>query len=77
MKEHFPLHYTLASGTEVTVEKKGDETYEFILKPHGKEAENFVYVEDGRRSKAEWDEELDFEQLEALRAFWLRHEGVV
>ncbi|HKH61642.1 MAG TPA: hypothetical protein VKA49_12465 [Flavitalea sp.] len=76
MKEHFPLQYTLASGTEVTVDKKNAETYEFILKAHERAAENFIYVNDGR-PKAEWDEALDFEQLEALRTFWLKYEGVV
>ena len=76
MKEHFPLHYTLSSGTEVTVDKKDAQTYEFILKPHGSSAENFIYVNDGR-PKAEWDDALDFEQLEALRTFWLKVEGAV
>ena len=73
MKEHYPAHFTLGSGTKVTVDKKGADTYEFILQPPQKAPGNFIYVDDGR-PKAEWDEALDFEQLEALRTFWLMHE---
>lgn len=76
MIENFPAQYTLESGTKVTVHKKGADTYEFILKPVEKVAGNFIYVDDGR-PKAEWDEALDFEQLEALRTFWLMNEEVV
>ena len=76
MIEKFPIEYTLESGTKVMVNKQDEDTYEFLLKPVAKSASNFVYVDD-ERPKADWDESLDFEQLEALRTFWLMNEEVV
>lgn len=72
----FPLHFTLASGTEVTVHKTGRNTYDFTLKPTEGATDHFTYVEDDR-PKSEWDELLQFEQLDALRTFWLRTEDVI
>jgi nitrous oxide reductase accessory protein NosL len=76
MIENFPIEYTLESGTRVVVNKTGTDTYDFSLKPLEKSAGNFIYIDDGR-PKAEWDESLDFEQLEALRTFWLMNEEVL
>lgn len=76
MSKSFPLEYTLESGTKVTVTKKDAGTYEFLLKPAHKPAGQFTYVDDAR-PKAAWDDSLDFEQLEALRTFWLMTENVV
>ena len=76
MVKHFPIEYTLESGTKVTIYKTGADTYDFSLKPHDKAPRQFTYVDDGR-PKAAWDESLDFEQLEALRKFWLRDENVL
>lgn len=76
MIENFPVEYTLESGTRVTVDKKGADTYDFSLSPVEKPAAQFTYVDDGR-PKSEWDNALDFEQLEALRSFWLMNEEIV
>lgn len=76
MSKHFPLQYTLESGTRVTINKTAAGTYDFILKPHDHAERWFTYVDDGR-PKAAWDDTLDFEQLEALRKFWLIAEDVV
>ena len=76
MVKEFPLKYTLESGTKVVVNKTGGDTYDFSLTHHEKPVTQFVYVNDGR-PKAEWDEKLSFEQLEALRHFWLVTEGIV
>jgi hypothetical protein len=76
MAERFPIEYTLESGTHVTVNKTGPDTYHFDLRPTKKPARQFTYVDD-QRPKSEWDETLDFEQLEALRHFWLTNEKVI
>ena len=76
MKEHYPMEYTLSSGTHVKVDKTGVNSYEFHLKhAHGAE-EQFTYIDDDR-PKTEWDERLEFEQLDALRTFWLKTEDVL
>jgi hypothetical protein len=70
MIHNFPIEYTLESGTRVTINKESADTYDFFLKPIKKPAGQFTYVDDGR-PKSAWDDSLDFEQLEALRKFWL------
>ena len=76
MIESFPVEFTLESGTNVTVDKMAADTYHFSLKAAKKNATDFTYVEDGR-PKSAWDDTLDFQQLEALRTFWLMNEDVV
>lgn len=76
MIENFPVEYTLERGIKVTVDKKEPDTYNFVLRSSGKPMESFTYVDDGR-PKAEWDERLGFDQLEALRKFWLMNEEVL
>lgn len=76
MADSFPLKYTLESGTHVTVDKKGDNTYDFSLQPTEDPATGFTYIDDGR-PKSEWDDKLEFEQLQALRKFWLETEDIV
>jgi len=69
------MEFTLESGTHVMVKKTGEDTYEFFLKPTHGPAEQFTYRE-GEHTKAEWDQMLEFEQLDALREFWLKTEDV-
>lgn len=76
MTESFPLHYSLESGTDVTVKKSGNNTFDFILKSIQGTSTGFTYIDDGR-PKAEWDDMLDYEQLQALRKFWLETEDIV
>jgi hypothetical protein len=75
MDNKFPLYFTLDSGTNVTVADEGAGNYLFTLKPEDGTARQFTYA-DGAHTKAEWDELADFEQLEALRKFWLEMEDV-
>jgi hypothetical protein len=76
MQTHFPLRYTLESGTQVVVNKTTDNRYDFSLTtPHGK-SDNFTYVQDNR-SRDEVENELDFDQLNALRAFWLKRTDIL
>lgn len=76
MTKHYPIDFTLESGTKVTVDKQSDERYDFTLTHQDKPASCFTYIDDGR-PKAEWDNKLGFEELEALRKFWLITEEVV
>lgn len=76
MIESFPVDFELESGAKVMVDKRAAELYDFTILTPGKPARLFTYVDDGR-PKAHWDETLDFEQLEALRKFWLMNEDVV
>ncbi len=76
MNEDFPMEFVLASGTHVIVSKTGSNTFDFSLRPTEGAENNFTYVED-ERPKTYWDESLEFEQLDALRTFWLKTEDVV
>ena len=75
MHDSFPMQYTLANGTEVVVTKSAENSYHFSLTPTEGKKEEFTYVDDGR-PKTEWDETLEFEQLDALRTFWLKTEDI-
>jgi hypothetical protein len=76
MQHHFPLRYTLESGTVVVVDKIEDNRYDFSLtNTHGL-SDNFTYVEDNR-SRDEIEDSLDFDQLNALRAFWLKKTDIL
>ncbi|MCU7550903.1 hypothetical protein OCK74_17415 [Chitinophagaceae bacterium LB-8] len=75
MVKHYPIAFTLESGTHVIVHNTGPETYEFTLEPAHGPSRQFTYRDD--RSKTEVDDELDFEQLDAVRTFWLKNEDVV
>jgi hypothetical protein len=76
MQHHFPMTFTLESGTQVKVSNAGGNTYEFSLTTTHGMSDNFTYVED-QRSRDEIEEPLDFDQLNALRAFWLKRNEVV
>lgn len=73
MIKDFPYEYKLEDGTHVTVTKAGDDTYEFTLTPTHGNTKHFRYT-DYERPKAEVEATLDFEQLDALRAFWRKME---
>ena len=70
------MTYTLESGTRVTVNKLSFGSYHFTLEAEDGGTKEFTYVE-GERTKAEWDEVADFDQLEALRRFWLETEDIL
>lgn len=76
MHERFPMEFTLDSGTHVLVREAGPGRYDFTLTPTDEAPRHFTYVE-GERTKAEWDDTTDFEQLEALRTFWLNTEDII
>ena len=73
MAEQFPVEYHLESGTKVTVDKISERNFNFTLQPKEGNASQFTYVHD-ESTKGEWDDELEFEQLDALKAFWIKYE---
>jgi hypothetical protein len=76
MKKHFPLEFTSENGSHVLVEKTGPNSYTFTIKPEEGPARQFTYVDDGR-TKSEAEEGLDFEEVDALRRFWLETSDLV
>lgn len=76
MATHFPMDFTLESGTRVVVTQSDADTYDFALTPTEGKAQSFTYRE-GKHTKAEWDALLEFEQLDALREFWLKTEDII
>jgi hypothetical protein len=76
MKKHFPLEFTLENGSHVLVEKTGPNIYTFTIKPEEGPARQFTYVDDGK-TKSEAEVSLDFEEVDALRRFWLETSDIV
>jgi hypothetical protein len=76
MQQHYPLKYTLESGTVVVVTKADANSYNFSLTSTHGTSDNFTYIEDNR-TRDEIEDALDFDQLNALRVFWLKREDVV
>jgi hypothetical protein len=76
MQHHYPMKFTLESGTHVTVTKTDENGYNFSLMTRHGTSDNFTYIEDNR-SRDEIEEPLDFDQLNALRAFWLKRNDLV
>lgn len=73
MEKQYPLHFSLSNGTKVEVNETGTNTYEFSLQPGEGAARQFTYINtEDFTAKAE--ETFDFEQLDALRTFWLELE---
>ena len=75
MSKHYPLKFTLEDGVHVTVKKTGDNTYDFALTPESGPERHFIFVDD--KPKDEVLESMDFDQLTAVRRFWLEQEDVI
>ncbi len=74
MSKHYPLKFTLEDGIHVEVNKTGNDTYDFILKPKEGPERHFTIVDGISKDKV--TESLDFDQLNAVRRFWLEQEHV-
>ncbi len=72
MSKHYPLKFNLEDGVHVEVDKTGVNTYDFILTTEDGPQRRFEYIEQIPRDKA--IETLDFDQLNAVRRFWLEQE---
>jgi nitrous oxide reductase accessory protein NosL len=75
MSIHFPLEYTLENGSHVLVNQTGSNTFNFTITPEDGHARQFTYVEDGK-TKTEAEAPLEFEEVDALRRFWLETEDI-
>ena len=75
MKKDYPLEFTLEDGTHVEVNKTGSNTYDFTLQPEKGPVRHFTFVDD-EKFTAEVEKTLDFDQLNALRRFWLESEKI-
>lgn len=76
MSSQFPMEFTLENGSHVVVEKTGSNVYNFTIKPEEGPASQFTYIDDGK-TKTEAEESLNFEQVDALRTFWLETNDLV
>ena len=70
MRKDFPLEFNLDDGTHVVVRKTGYHLYDFTLKPDDGPERDFS-VNDEEEFTDEKEKALDFDQLNALRRFWL------
>lgn len=70
MEKQYPLEFTLEDGTEVIINKTSEHLYDFKLTDEEHGTRHFTY-NDQEVFTAEKEEELDFDQLNALRRFWL------
>ncbi len=72
MPEHYPVKFTLEDGIHVEVNKSAENIYDFILTPPEGAQRRFTFVEEIPRDKR--IDSLDFDQLNAVRRFWLEQE---
>jgi hypothetical protein len=76
MTKHFPIEFDLENGSHVMVDKTGSNIFDFTIKPEEGPLRQFTYVDDGK-TKTEAEASLEFEQVDALRKFWLETEDLV
>ena len=69
----YPFGFTLENGTEVTVKRIDQKNFDFNLKPDEGAERHFRYNEDVEFTSAV-EEKLTFDELNALRRFWLERE---
>jgi hypothetical protein len=69
----YPFEFTLENGTHVVVKKQDAHLYDFSMTPDEGAAKHFSY-DDTVTFTSEMEEGLDFDQLNALRRFWLERE---
>ena len=72
MAIHYPVKFTLDDNVHVEVNKTADKTYDFTLTSKHGSSRHFTFVEQIPRDKG--IESLDFDQLNAVRRFWLEQE---
>ena len=71
MKHSYPMEFVLDDGTRVVVDKTGTHHYTFALTPQNGAVEHFT-VNDDEEFTEEKEKLLSFDQLNALRLFWLK-----
>lgn len=73
MAKQYPLKFTLEDGVDVEVYKSGNDHYDFLLTNKEGGEQRFTFTDDDR-SRDRKVESLDFDQLNAVRRFWLENE---
>ena len=76
MSKHYPIKFTLEDGTLVEVNNAGNNKYDFSLRRKDGLQSHFSIVND-ERPKDQIEKGLDFDQLDALRRFWLETDNLV
>jgi hypothetical protein len=76
MSLDYPVTFALEDGTHVEVKRMDNDAYDFTLTPKEGQASHFTLLDDGR-TRDEKTESLDFDQLNAVRAFWLKQHDVI
>jgi hypothetical protein len=72
MAVHYPVTFILEDGIHVEVTQTATGTYDFVLTPKEGDKRHFTFVEENPRDKN--IDSLDFDQLNAVRRFWLEQE---
>lgn len=72
MAIHYPFTYTLEDGIQVEVNNAGTDSYDFTLTSNDGDERHFTIVDNVRKDQV--TESLDFDQLNAVRRFWLEQE---
>jgi hypothetical protein len=70
MEKKFPLEFKLEDGTQVVVKKTDNHLYDFTLNDEENGIRHFT-LNDEEEFTDEKEKALDFDQLNALRRFWL------
>ncbi len=73
MAIEYPLEFTLENGTHVVIRKNDEHHYDFALRPKEGTESHFTY-DDTVTYTSEMEDRMDFDQLNALRRFWLEKE---
>ena len=73
MEKQDPIRFTLDDGVQVAVERTENRVLHFTLQPEDGPARHFSYPEDAPATD-EVEAQLDFDQLNALRRYWLEAE---
>ncbi len=76
MSKAYPIQFILDDGVHVEITKTGSNTYHFTLKRKEGQERHFTLVDDDR-PKDQIVESLDFDQLNAVRRFWLEKNDLV
>lgn len=75
MSKHYPLQFTLEDGVHVEVNKTGSNTYDFTLQR--KEGSRHFTIVDDDRPKDDIVSSLNFDELNAVRRFWLEKDDLI
>jgi hypothetical protein len=76
MSKHYPIKFTLEDGVDVEVNKTATNTYDFTMVGSHQQARRFTIVDDDR-PKDEITRGLNFDELNAVRRFWLEADDSV